>query len=436
MVFHARKVARLQDLLEDKLASDLSLIVQILAGNRASIDPEVGARLLLLQTWLEMSDAALLQEVEDRLSLRRICGLGLSEPLPSESDLADLRSSLGKLSDGKEALNRLEEEGRRILGGPVPVISIVSPVYRAEGVIVELVRRIRREVSPLTEEFEIVLVDDGSPDRAWERIEDCCRADSRVRGIKLSRNFGQHAAITAGLAYARGDWVVVMDCDLQDNPRYIPELYKAAVAGAEIVYTVREKREYGVVKNAFAHLFFRAFNWLSSVDKTDPRVGTYSMLSRRVVEKFLQLQDVHRHYLLLLRWLGFPSTSIPIQHEPRFEGRSSYSFTTLLRHAINGVVSHSDRLLYLAVGVGFTFLALSILGAVFLVVAYFQYGFLAGWTSTVVLILLTTSIILLSIGTAGIYVGKIFEQVKKRPLYLVEQIQNPPAAGAWESTKR
>jgi dolichol-phosphate mannosyltransferase len=278
-------------------------------------------------------------------------------------------------------------------------------------------------VTPVTEDFEIVLVDDGSPDRSWRQIVECCNEDSRVIGLKLSRNFGQHSAITAALAHTRGDWIVVMDCDLQDNPRYIPQLYETALRGFDIVYTVKEERKHGFVKNLLAHMFFRCANWLSSGDKADSRIGTYSLLSRRAVDSFLQLQDVHRHYLMLVRWLGFPSTRIRIRHEPRFAGRTSYSLPALVRHAVNGMVSHSDRLLYVSVGIGFAFLTLSLLGAAYLVSAFFLTGFREGWTSTIVTILLCTSMILLSIGTTGIYIGKIFEQVKRRPLYLVEEVR-------------
>lgn len=328
--------------------------------------------------------------------------------------------------------SRFEQDGtvrgQRVPTAEEPLISIVSPVYRAEGTVAELVRRIVEAVTTITDRFEIVLVDDGSPDRAWQRIEECCRADPRVVGVRLSRNFGQHAAITAGLAHARGGWVAVMDCDLQDNPRYIPELFRAAQEGHDVVFTRKERREHGWVKNLCARLFMRLSNWLSSGgDTADPRVGAYSLLSRRVVDAFLELHDVHRHYLVLLRWLGYPSTTVTIRHERRSIGRSSYSLTALVRHAIDGIVSHSDRLLYVSVAVGFSFLVVSLLGIVYLFVAYLRHGFQAGWTSTIVLMLLCTSIVLLSIGTAGIYIGKIFEQVKQRPLYLVAQVRNAAA---------
>lgn len=424
VVTTGRPLSQLAGLLAEDLALEIPVLEAALAGGQARAAARPLIALLLLQRWSGLGDEDLRAEVADRLSLRRFCGLSWSDPLPSPDLLAHARQRVDDDANACDVFGGLVEKGLDLLRGPQPLLSIVSPVYRAEEAVPELVRRIRREVAPLTEQFEIVLVDDGSPDRSWERIQECCRDEPRVVGIKLSRNFGQHAAITAGLAHARGEWMVVMDCDLQDNPRYIPQLYREGLRGYDIVYTVKERREHARLKNWSAGLFVRISNWLSSGDRADPRIGAYSLVSRRVVDAFLKLPDAHRHYLVLLRWLGFPSTAIPIRHEPRLVGRSSYSFRVLIRHSIDGIVSHSDKLLYLSVAIGFAFLSLSLLGAFGLALAYFVLGFREGWTSTIVLILLTTSIILLSIGTAGIYIGKIFEQVKQRPLYLVDQIES------------
>ncbi|HUP22830.1 MAG TPA: glycosyltransferase [Thermoanaerobaculia bacterium] len=415
------------------LESQQGVLERLISGEEDHHSATVLLRALLLQRWFSLGEAELLAELADRKSWQSFCRLEPGGALPPRRALAALRARVDADPDGREALDRLAESGRRQLRGPVPVISVVSPIYRAEVIVAELVRRIVEAVAPVTECFEIVLVDDGSPDQAWERIEECCAAEPRVVGVRLSRNFGQHPAITAGLAHARGDWVVVMDCDLQDNPSYIPELYRRALDGYDIVFTIKEKREHGAVKNWFARQFARGSNWLSSRDAADPRIGAYSLISRRVVEAFLRIQDAHRHYLVLLRWLGFSSTTITVRHEPRFAGRSSYSALSLFRHAVDGIVSHSDRLLYLSVAAGFSFLCLSLLGIGYLVIAYLESGFRAGWTSTIVLILLCTSMILLSIGTAGIYIGKIFEQVKQRPLYLIERVRSVPAHHVRES---
>jgi len=420
--------------LDAALMAQQGVLERLLSGEEDQRSANVLLRALVLQRWFGLGDNELLAELADRRSWQGFCGLAPGDALPSRRALAALRTRVDGDPEGRDALARLTESGRWAVRGPVPLISVVSPVYRAEDTVAELVRRIGEAMAPLTESFEIVLVDDGSPDRGWERIEECCGADPRVVGVRLSRNFGQHSAITAGLAHARGDWVVVMDCDLQDNPSYIPELYRRALDGYDIVYTIKEKRYHGAVKNYFARQFARVSNWLSSDGAADPRIGAYSLVSRRVVEAFLRIHDVHRHYLVLLRWLGFPATAISIRHEPRFAGRSSYSLLSLVRHAVNGIVSHSVRLLYLSVAVGFNFLCISLLGIGYLVVAYLASGFRDGWTSTIVLILLCTSMILLSIGTAGIYIGKIFEQVKRRPLYLVEEMRSAPADHVRESS--
>ncbi len=312
-----------------------------------------------------------------------------------------------------------------------PLLSVVSPVYRAEEIVPELVRRITEEASKITDRFEIVLVDDGSPDRSWSRIAEACARDPRVKGVQLSRNFGQHYAITAGLDHARGRWVVVMDCDLQDDPKYIRDLYDKAREGYEIVYTVKERREHGAAKNLFGHLFAAGLNWLSSGRGVDANVGAFSILSRTAVEAFRQVRDTHRHYLVVLRWLGFDSAAVAIEHRKRHKGRSSYTFKALVRHAVDGFTSQSDRLLYLAIGVGFLFFTASILAAAFLVIRYFLHGFKEGWTSIMVLILLSTSMVLLSIGVVGIYIGKVFDQVKQRPLYLVQRKVNFDGDGTW-----
>ncbi|MCB0338133.1 MAG: glycosyltransferase family 2 protein [Bdellovibrionales bacterium] len=307
-----------------------------------------------------------------------------------------------------------------------PLISIVSPVYFARDIVDPLVSRIQEALSHVCDDYEIVLVNDGSTDGSWQKIEENCQRDSRVKGVNLSRNFGQHQAITAGLTFASGQYVVVMDCDLQDDPKYIPELLAKAHEGFEIVYTVKDQRVHSRFKNFTAACWNTIFNWLleNKSFHGDGRVGAYSLLSRKVVDAFLQVPDVHRHYLSVLRWLGFPSSSIRVEHAQRHSGRSSYTFRKLLEHAIDGITSQSTRLLRLSVGIGIGFCLLSLLSALLLITMYFLQGFQPGWTSLIVLILLSTGVVLMSMGVLGIYVGKMFEQVKGRPLFLVDEALN------------
>ncbi len=303
-------------------------------------------------------------------------------------------------------------------------ISIVSPVYRAEKIVHELVKRISEAVSPLTDNYEIILVEDGSPDNSWEKILEACGTNSHVKGIKLSRNFGQHYAITAGIEASTGNYVVIMDCDLQDNPKYISEMLLRCKSGSDIVYTSKEKRRHSGFKNIAANIYFRIFNYLSESQQATDDVGSYSMITRRVADAYLAIGDFHRHYLMILRLLGFSSAMLRIEHEKRFEGSSSYTFRKLITHGINGITSQSDKLLRISINIGFGFFAVSLLWALYILLKYFIIGSLPGYTSMMVLMLLSTGLILMSIGVAGIYIGKIFEQVKGRPLYFIDQKVN------------
>lgn len=373
--------------------------------------------MLLLQRWLGAADEELVAEIGDRLSYRRFCGFDAPEALPDQEELRRFRDANSSLI--KELADRW-----RPSDDDAPLISVVSPVYRAEEIVDEFVRSVTRALEAITANFEIVLVEDGSGDGTWAHIAAACAADPRVKGVKLSRNFGQHPAITAGLEHARGHWVVVMDCDLQDDPSYLSALFAKACDGYDVVLTERSARAHGWMKNAFARVFAGILNRLSGERGADALVGGYSMLSRRAVDAFLRIGDVHRHYLVIVRWLGFRTALVPVVHRPRHRGRSSYNVLKLMRHGIDGWVSHSNRLLYASVALGFTFLLAAIAGTLLVIVLYFVHGFAQGWPSLVVLILVCTGSILMSLGVLGIYVGKIFDQVRARPLYIVERTVN------------
>lgn len=306
-------------------------------------------------------------------------------------------------------------------------LSVVSPVYQAAEIVSELVKRLHASLASITEQYEIILVDDGSQDQSWAEIAACCQADERVVGVKLSRNFGQHQAITAGLEVSRGDFVAVMDCDLQDDPAYLPQLYAEAQKGFAIVYTRKESRKHAFGKNLLARLFFFLFNLLSNYSKSDANIGAYSMLNRQVVEAFLQIKDTHRHYLLVLKLLGFSSSYLDIKHAERYAGKSSYTFGKMFRHAMDGITSQSVKLLHLAVGIGFFLFIFSILAIFFLIYKKLYIGAEIGWTSLMVTIIFSTGLIMMAIGILGLYLGKVFEQVKGRPLYIIEKQLNGEA---------
>jgi len=320
---------------------------------------------------------------------------------------------------------------------PDPVLSVVSPVYRAATIVPELVRRIRAAVEPLTRDYEILLVEDGSPDQSWEAIAAECATDPRVKGVRLSRNFGQHAAITAALSHARGRHVVVMDCDLQDNPAYIPALYRKAREGYDVVFALRRLRRFGFWKNFTARVYYAMFRWLAGVDY-DPRIGAYSVISRQVVDAFLQFGDYRRGYVIVLGWLGFRRAYVEVDHEERHSGASSYSGWTLVRHAVTIALSYSDKPLHLSMYIGFALSGFAFLFGLSMIVWYFSsdVGQTAlGWTSLVVSIFFLSGLILMSLGMLGLYVGRVFEQVKQRPIFVVQETQNVSTPGERSSQR-
>jgi dolichol-phosphate mannosyltransferase len=304
------------------------------------------------------------------------------------------------------------------------VLSVVSPVYMAEESIEELVDGLHRATIEITSDYEIILVDDGSPDDGWNKIRQLCAGDSRVKGIKLSRNFGQHYAITAGLEYSGGQFVAVMDCDLQHDPIYIRDLMDAARKGFDIVYTGTDRRSHSPFKNITSKLFYKLFNWLTDISISEANVGSYSLLTRKAVNSFLRFHDFHRHYLLVVRLLGYRSTTVAIEHRPRKKGRSSYTLKKLILHAIDGITSQSNKLLRVIVNLGLLFVLGSAIASAVIVYRYSVHGFLPGWTSLIVVTLLCSGVILMSLGVIGIYLSKIFDQVKGRPMYIVESVEN------------
>jgi len=305
------------------------------------------------------------------------------------------------------------------------ILSIISPVYGAKDIIAELVNQIRLAVIPLNLDYEIILIDDASPDNSWKIIEKLCAADHHIIGVRLSRNFGQHNAIAAGLELSKGDYVVVMDCDLQHNPKDIPRLLEAVKSGYDIVYTRTKTRQHGFVKNLTAKLYYWLLSHLSNFNM-DPNIGTYSLLSRKVVNAYNQYNDYKKAYLWVLKWIGFDSTVIEVNYSERFSGESNYSPVKLVKHAIQVTAANSDRLLYISIVLGMIFSLTSVIGIMSIIIRYFSTGGLEGWSSTIIVIMFFSGLILISLGIIGIYLAKVFEQTKGRPRYLISKVLNPP----------
>jgi len=241
--------------------------------------------------------------------------------------------------------------------------------------------------------------------------------------MRLSRNFGQHAAITAGLAECRGTWAIVMDCDLQDPPEEIPRLYKTACAGFDIVFARRKQKKHSLYRRLAARAFFGVINFFNQT-RIHGEHGSFSIISRQVVDAFLRLEDRDRHYLFILQWLGFNATDVEYEHADRHSGRSSYSMRALLKHAFDGIFFQTTSLLRWIVYLGFWVSLSGGLLTLYFVYQYFAHNIYPGWTSLTVLILLIGGFIISSTGITGLYIGKIFEQVKGRPLYVIDQALN------------
>ena len=301
----------------------------------------------------------------------------------------------------------------------MPHISVVSPVYRGEKMVHELVTRVKKNVSKLTEDFDIILVNDASPDQSWQMILKECAEDKRVKGINLSRNFGQHKAIRAGLNYAKGDWVVVMDCDLQDRPEEILKLYSTAMKGFDIVQGERMERQDSGLKKLSSKVFHIIFDWLTGI-KTNQRVANFGIYKNDVIKYVCQISERDRGLGSMLRYVGFNSTSIPIEHGARFEGKSSYTLSKLLKLAFNNIISNTNKPLRIMVEVGFGMAFFSLAIALYNVMARIC-GFIsvAGFSTIVFSIWFVGGMLMMQIGILGIYIGKVFDQVKGRPLYVV-----------------
>lgn len=301
------------------------------------------------------------------------------------------------------------------------LISVVSPVYMAEATVFPLVSGIIEQVSSITDKFEIILVEDGSPDNSWEKIVQCCEKDSRVKGVKLSRNFGQHNAITAGLDISQGEWVVVMDCDLQDNPEEITNLYHKALDGYEIVLAKRKKRKDNFLKKAGSWLFYKILSYLTGI-KQDSLIANFGIYHRKVIDVLInEMRENIRYFPMMIRWMGFRFTAIDVEHGDSGRKKSSYTLRKLLDLAFNVMLTFSDKPLRLTIQFGLILTLLALIYGIYTIYRMFTGEIeVEGWTSIIVSIWFIGGVIIFILGVIGLYLGKTFEEVKKRPIYIVQ----------------
>jgi glycosyltransferase involved in cell wall biosynthesis len=305
-------------------------------------------------------------------------------------------------------------------------ISVVAPAYKCAGCIEELYRRLVPVLSGISPDYEIIFVDDGSPDRDWEVISSLCAKDPRVRGIQLSRNYGQQFATTAGMDASYGDWVIVMDCDLQDTPEEIPKLYDKAMGGNDIVFARRVSRSDSLYRRFVSNFFILFYNWLGDIE-FDNSIANFSICSRRVIESVCKFRERNRSFPLFVFEVGFRRATIDVVHGSRYEGESSYNFSKLIDLAIQCILARSNKPLRLSIRFGFM---LSILSLVFGGVILFRYLFneigVPGWTTLALLISFLGGLGFANLGILGLYLGRVFDEVKNRPLYFVQNALNDP----------
>ena len=304
----------------------------------------------------------------------------------------------------------------------VPVLlSVVSPVYLADTIVDELVQRLIVTLETVSPRFEIILVDDRSPDDSWGRIQEQAARDPRVQGLRLSRNFGQHCAITAGLDRCRGEWVVVLDCDLQDRPEEIPVLFAAAQRNYDLVLARRTNRQDTWSKKLLSRLFYRVLSYLTETPQ-DPSVANFGIYNRKVIAAVLAMRENIRYFPTMVRWVGFRAAYLDVAHGRRADGRSSYGLSQRLNQALDITLANSDKPLRLAVKFG---LVLSGGAFLFVPITLWRYwvGQISqpGYTSLIISIWFFSGLLLSVLGMVGLYIGKTFEQVKNRPLYLVDE---------------
>jgi dolichol-phosphate mannosyltransferase len=313
-----------------------------------------------------------------------------------------------------------------------PLISVVSPVYKAEKILPTLCERLDASLSAMTQDYEVILVCDGSPDGSWRVMQELVQKYPRLTVVNLSRNFGQHYAMTAGLDLSRGEWTVVMDCDLQDSPEEIARLLAMALDGHDIVVARRLNRQHKWWKRKTSELYFKVFSLLSGF-KLDGSVGSFRIMSRPVVDGLCSMRESYRMFAGLVEWLGFKTGYLDVQHAARFEGESSYNLGRLIKMALDGMISFSNRPLYISIGAGLLLSAASSLYGSFLIVRYLinpGANTVQGWLSTVTLTTFIGGLILLNQGVLGIYLGRLYNQAKGRPLYVVDKVM----VGAGQNT--
>ena len=306
-------------------------------------------------------------------------------------------------------------------------ISVVVPVYGCPEAIPELVRRNTETLKRMGVGYEIILVDDRDGMGSWDAIKKEALADEHVKAISLTRNCGQDKAITAGVAASRGDWVVTMDCDLQDAPENIPMLYeKVREQELDVLIVRRHDRKDSAVVQLLSKAFHKVFSYLSELD-FDYELGTYLIASKRATDLYVHTKGQGRDFTMFLLWTGYKKGFVDLEHETRFAGKSSYTFGKKMEYALRAMTTFSNRILYVPVYAGAISAVGSLIYVLFVLISWAMHvGNPEGWSTLAAAIFFFGGLILSTLGILGIYIGNIFDVAKERPLYIVQEKLNIP----------
>jgi dolichol-phosphate mannosyltransferase len=302
--------------------------------------------------------------------------------------------------------------------------SVVVPVMNEEGNIGLMYDRVKNTFDKMNENFEIIFVDDGSKDNSFLKMRELCETDSRVKAVKLSRNFGHQIGVTAGIDHSQGEAVIMIDGDLQDPPEFIEELVNKYKEGYNVVYAVREKRKGETFfKRATAALFYRILRRLTKID-IPLNTGDFRLIDRKVADSLVLSREKHRFLRGLTSWAGFKQIGIPFTRQERFSGSTKYPMKKMIKFALDGITSFSFFPIKFFMFIGFIVGFLSLVFGGYIIIKRILGGTIEPWASLMVAILFLSGIQLFSIGIIGDYLGRVYDEVRDRPLYIVDYIVN------------
>lgn len=300
-------------------------------------------------------------------------------------------------------------------------LSVVIPVFQSEAGLEELLERLKQALFAIRTGLEIILVDDGSDDNSWEIISKAAKKEGFIKGLRFSRNFGQHQAIFAGLELAQGEWVVVMDADLQDLPEEIPMMLTKAQLGYDAVLARRMDKKASWFSRVLTIVYYQFFYLMSGI-KQDPSIGNFGVYNKRLIHQVLQMKECNWYFPTMVRWVGLNQSTLNVKHGVSSSQNSNYFFKSKFHLGLNTLLAFSDKPLRLTIKSGLFVALIGFLFALVTLIRYFSGAIVVpGYASIIISLWLLFGLLLTTIGIVGLYVGKTFEGVKNRPRYIVDQ---------------